>query len=142
MALALDVLHDLVIGGEFLSVLSEDTVNTIDGGISDEFLELWHVDEVGYISVEHHVVSHAEISVVILVVLAFADSIGQTPGGAALAIWLLDLFLLRLVDKLVPTHIDKGLLIEERLLVITDHLLCGGLDAETVVWLDELCANW
>lgn len=76
MALALDVLHDLVIGGEFLSVLSEDTVNTIDGGISDEFLELWHVDEVGHISVEHHVVSHAEISVVILVVLAFADSIG------------------------------------------------------------------
>ena len=136
-----DVLHDLVIGREFLLVLGHDAVATIDSGVSDELLELGIVDEVGDVPVEHHIVSHAETALIVLVVLALADTVGKAPSYALLTISASNLLLLGLFDILVPTHIDEGLLIEERLLVVTDHLLRRCLDAEACDWLDQLGAN-
>ena len=130
MALALDMLHNLVIGGELLFVLGQAAIHTINGGISDEFLELWHVDEVGHITVEHHIVSHAKAALIIFIVLALAHTVGQAPASAALTIWLSHFLLLGFVNQLMPTHIDKGLLVKERLLLIADHLLASRLDAE------------
>ena len=46
MALAVDMLHDLIIGGEFLSVLGHDTIHSINGSISSEFLELCDMEKV------------------------------------------------------------------------------------------------
>ena len=46
-----------------------------------------------------------------------------------------------LVDTIVIAHIDKGLLVEELLLKVTDHLLSVGLDTEASIRLDELCTN-
>ena len=68
--------------------------------------------------------------------LAFTDSIGQGPRGALFAIRLNSFFLLRFHHSLVPTHIDEGLLVEELLLLVTDHLLGSRLDTEAGNRLD------
>ena len=130
VTLALNVLEDLVVGGDLLLVLSQDSVAAIDGRVCDELLELGHVDKVRHVAMEHHIVSHAYIVLLVSVVLAFTDAVGQAPRGSFLAVGLGDFLALRLLDQLVPAHVHKRLLVEERFLVIADHLLGEGLDAE------------
>ena len=137
MALAIDMLHDLIIGGELLSVLGHDAIYSIDSSISSELLELWDVEKVRNIRMEDHIVGHANASLVILIMLAFAHPVGQTPASASFAIWTRHFLLLRLVDALVPTHINKGLLVKELLPLIADHLLTKGLNTEARTRLDE-----
>lgn len=79
MALAKDVLQDLVVSAELFFVLSHDSVHAIDCSVSDELLELCHRDELSNVSVEHHIVSHADITLVILVMLTLTHTIWQAP---------------------------------------------------------------
>ena len=123
MALAVDVLENFVVGAELLLVLCEDAVDAIQGRVSDKLLELWHVAEIGHVSVEHHIVSHANIALKVLIMLAFADTVRQTPRCTFLAVWTGHLLALRLVYLLVPADVDKGLLVEELLLEVADHFL-------------------
>eukprot|EP00353_Schmidingerella_taraikaensis_P014556 CAMPEP_0185569334 /NCGR_PEP_ID=MMETSP0434-20130131/1983_1 /TAXON_ID=626734 ORGANISM="Favella taraikaensis, Strain Fe Narragansett Bay" /NCGR_SAMPLE_ID=MMETSP0434 /ASSEMBLY_ACC=CAM_ASM_000379 /LENGTH=151 /DNA_ID=CAMNT_0028184085 /DNA_START=1927 /DNA_END=2382 /DNA_ORIENTATION=+ len=142
MALALDVFEDLVISADFLLVFCQDAVHSIDRCVSDELFELWHVDEVGNVTIEHHIISHADAILVIPVVLALADAVGQAPGGARAAIRLAHLLLLRLSNALVPTHIHERLLVEERLLLVADHLFGERLDTKAAIGLDQSSADW
>ncbi len=75
MTLALDVLHDFVIGGNFLLVLRQNFIDTINCCISDEFLELSLHDKISNISVEHDIISHDNALFVVLIVLSFADTV-------------------------------------------------------------------
>ena len=142
MALTVDMLHDLVIGGKLLSVLSHDTIHSIDSSVGSELLELWDVEKVCNIRVEDDVVGHADTSLVILIMLALAHPVGQAPTSASFAIWTRHFLLLRLVDSLVPTHIDKGLLVKELFSCIANHLLTKRLYAEASIRLDKHGAYW
>ena len=142
VALTVDMLHDLVIGGELLSVLGHDAIHSVNSSISSELLEVGDVDKIRNVRVEDHVVSHADFSFNILIMLALADSVGQTPASASFAIWTRHFLLLRLIDGLVPTHIHKCLLIKELLPLVADHLLTKGLDAKAGIRLDEHGAYW
>ena len=74
--------------------------------------------------------------------LALAHPVWQAPTSAFLSIWTRHFLLLRLVDGLVPTHIDKGLLVKELLSLIANHLLTKGLNAEASIRLDQHGAYW
>ena len=141
MALAIDMLHDLVVGTKFLLVCSHHAVYSINRCVCYELLEVWHLSKVCHIRVENHVVSHANVSVDVLVVLALADSVGEAPGSSFLAVGLDHLLALRLVDTIVVAHVDEGLLVEELLLEVADHLLSESLDTKASGGLDEFGAN-
>ena len=141
MTLALDMLHDLVIGGQLFFVYSQHPIDTVDGCVCDELLEVGLHDEVGHVSVEHNVVGHANFFVIVLVVLAFTDTVRKSPTCSFSAIGLGHFFPLRLVNQLMEAHIDKGLLVKELLLDITDHFLGESLYAKACIWLDQFGAD-
>ena len=130
MSFTIDMLHNLVIGAQLLFVLSQAAIYTIDGCICHEFLEVSLSNELGDVRVENYIVSHADSTTVVLVVLALTHSVGQAPRGASLAVRADLLPAIWLLDKLVPADIHEGLLVEELLLLVTHHLLCTCLDTE------------
>jgi len=69
-------------------------------------------------------------------VLAFTDAVGKSPTCSFPAIRLGHFFPLRFVNQLMEAHIDKGLLVKELLLGITDHFLGESLDAKACIRLD------
>ena len=142
MTLAVNVLHNLVIGTQLFSVLGEDAVHAIDSCVSNELLEVLHNDEVGNIRVKDYIVSHANSTIVVLIVLSLTDSVWETPRGSTFAIGLDNLCAFRFIKKLMPADIDEGLLVEELLLVVTDHLLGSSLDTEAADGLDKFGTNW
>ena len=75
MTFALDVLHDFVISGNFLLVLRQNFIDTINCCIGDEFLELSLHDKVTHISVEHNIISHDYTLFVILIVLSLTNTV-------------------------------------------------------------------
>ena len=137
MPLTIDVLHDFVVGAQLLFVLGKNTIHAVNSCVRHELLKLWHRNKVSHIRIEHHVVGHAYNLLVILIMFSLADSVRQTPRRSSLAIWPRYLLSLRLVDAIVPAHIDKGLLVEELLLLITDELLGKSLDAKAANRLDK-----
>ena len=68
--------------------------------------------------------------------LTLADAVGKPPGGTFLSIGLCHLLPLWLINCVVEADIDKGLLVKELLLEVTDHLFTKRLDAEACVGLD------
>jgi hypothetical protein len=73
-ALALEVLHDLVVGGALLLVLGEDAVHAVDGRVSHEFLEVRGLQqEVPDVHAEYHVESRYQVAFAVLVVSALRD---------------------------------------------------------------------
>jgi hypothetical protein len=73
--------------------------------------------------------------------LAFTDSIRQAPRGTSFAVGISDLLLLRFLHSFMPAHIDKGLLVEELLLGVADHLLAFRLDTEASNRLDKFSTD-
>ena len=142
VSLTVNVFHNLVISAQLFFVLSKDSIDTVYSCISYELLEICLDDKVCDIGMEHHIVSHADASSVVLIVLAFAHSVWKTPGSASLAVWASDFLALGLLNRLVPTNIEERLLVEELLFVVADHLFGGGLDAKASSWLDESCTRW
>lgn len=112
-------------------MLSKTTIYSIDSSVGNELFEFWHVYKVGDIPVEHDVISHAKATLVVFIVLAFTHAIRETPARALLAIGLCNFLALRFVDQLVPTHIYEGLLIEERLFLVANHLFSRRLDTKS-----------
>lgn len=141
MAFAIDVLHNLVIRAQLLFVGGHDPIHAVDGCVRHELLEIRHGDEVGNIRVEYDIICHANLAVHILVMLTLTDSIWEAPGCASFTIWLSDFLALRLIDRIMVAHIDKGLLVKELLLEVADHFLTECLDTKGGVGLDELCAD-
>ena len=116
VTLAIDMLHDFVVRTQLFLVLCQHTVHAIDGGVSYKLLELGHPDEVGNVGAEDYIVSHADGTLVILIVLSFADTVGQAPRDAFFAVGADLLNLVRLVDRIMPRYVHEGLLVEELLL--------------------------
>jgi len=74
-------------------------------------------------------------------VLAFTDTVRKPPACSFSTIGLGHFFSLRLVNQLMEAHIDKGLLVKELFLDITDHFLGKSLDAKACIWLDQFGAD-
>ncbi len=120
-------------------MLSKNTVNTIDGGVSDELLEVCRLQkEVADVDGEDDVVGGNEVSLLVLVVSALGDGVGQLPGIAALALGIGHVFPFGFLNVLVHAHIDKGLLVEVGLVDVTHQLLGSSLYAERSDRLDQL----
>ena len=141
VALAVNVLHDLVIRAQFLLIRRHHSIHSIDRCVRHKFLEIGHDDKVGNVRVEYNIVSHANLAIDILVMLAFADSIGQPPRSSFFAIWLSNFLPLRFINRVMIAHIDKCLLVEELLLEVADHLLSERLNAESSIGLDKFGAD-
>ena len=141
VSLAIDMLHDFVIGAKLLLVRRHHTIHTIYRCVSYKLLEVRHLNEVANIRMEHNIVSHANLAIDVLVVLALADAVREPPRCASFAIRLGDFLPLWLINSIVIANVNKGLLVEELLLEVADHLLTEGLDTEASIRLDQLSAN-
>lgn len=83
LALALNVLEDLVIGGHLFPVFRNDFVNAINGGVRAKLFEFGvKLTKLCDVSVKNAIVGHAQRTFSVLVWFAFRDTVGQGPSLA------------------------------------------------------------
>ena len=141
LPLALNVLHDLVIRGDLLFLISKHSIDSINRCIRHKLLEIRVENKLPNIWMKHNIVCHAQSSLVVLIVLSLAHSVGELPCRSLFTIWLDLGFLHRLINRVMEADIDEGLLVEEGLLEIVHELLSSRLDTESSCRLDQ-CCTW
>lgn len=90
---------------------------------------------------KHNIVSHADCSFQVLIVLSFTDAIRQLPAHALFSIRFSYWLLVRLVYIFVPAHINEYLLVEEGLFDITHHSFRHSLNTKASFRLNKVCSS-
>jgi hypothetical protein len=136
------VFQNLVIVGNLLLVLFDNAIHAIDRSICHELLELWVLTEALHIRMEDTVVSVAEAALGVLIRLTLRNTVREGPSSARLSISARLRPLLGEFKRLMPTHINESLLVEEFLLGFVHQTLTRRLDTETFKRLDERGTRW
>lgn len=111
-SLAFHILHDLIVIGTLLFVLSKDPVYSIYGWVSYELLKFLIIDETSDVIMEDYIKCGTKHLVFILIMPSFANSVRQLPLVPRLPVGCLDKFPPRLVHVFMDANVDKGLLVE------------------------------
>ena len=88
LALALNVLEDLVVGAHLFPVFRNHFVNAVNGGVRAKLFEFGvKLTKLSDVSVEHAIVGHAQRTLSVLIWLALRDTVGQGPSLTLGSVW-------------------------------------------------------
>lgn len=101
-------------------MFSQYSIDTIDRGVTDKFLEFILYKEGHDIIMEYDVKGRAEVTIFILVMSSLADSVRELPGIPRFTIRISYILFLRLLHILMEADVNECFLVEVLLIDIAD----------------------